>query len=460
MNVAYESTKSLVSNSPTGDYSEHSQFADGRFISAAQNFEDVMLWRALGDIQGGLYIDVGACDPVAESVTWAFYNRGWRGINVEPVKANWQRLFEGRPRDVNIHAALGSKDGTGSLFLVDGGNGLSTLCEEIARKNALEGRKVEPVPTQITTLAKVCRDHISSTIHFLKIDAEGFEKQVVLGGDFERFRPWIMLIEAPTPHNPKGPYLEWEELLIEARYRFAYFDGLNCFYVAEEQWDRLSPAFATPPNVFDGFVRITELEAVAAEKEKTTLAIAERDSFEQQLIAAHKEVATEKERVVRAIAERDSFEQQLIAAHKEELATEKERVVRAIAERDSFEQQLIAAHKELAAEKERAVRASAERDSLEQQLYEVDRTAAWLGRERQKLIFHNAELKRTNEELSRANEELSRANEELSRANEELSRANAALASDFDAWRNRLYRSASWRITGPLRRIARALGRR
>ena len=32
-------------------------------VSYAQNFEDVMLWRALGDRPAGFWIDVGAADP-------------------------------------------------------------------------------------------------------------------------------------------------------------------------------------------------------------------------------------------------------------------------------------------------------------------------------------------------------------------------------------------------------------
>ncbi len=36
------------------------------FISHAQNFEDVILWRALKHVQNGFYIDVGAQDPVIE----------------------------------------------------------------------------------------------------------------------------------------------------------------------------------------------------------------------------------------------------------------------------------------------------------------------------------------------------------------------------------------------------------
>ena len=42
------------------------------FISYAQNFEDVMLRRVLKHVENGFYIDVGAQDPSADSVTKLF----------------------------------------------------------------------------------------------------------------------------------------------------------------------------------------------------------------------------------------------------------------------------------------------------------------------------------------------------------------------------------------------------
>ena len=39
------------------------------FISYAQNYEDVILWRALRDVERGFYVDVGAADPQVDSVT-------------------------------------------------------------------------------------------------------------------------------------------------------------------------------------------------------------------------------------------------------------------------------------------------------------------------------------------------------------------------------------------------------
>jgi hypothetical protein len=48
------------------------------FTSYAQNFEDVLLWAALKDVNSGFYIDIGVQDPEKDSVSLAFYEKGWR----------------------------------------------------------------------------------------------------------------------------------------------------------------------------------------------------------------------------------------------------------------------------------------------------------------------------------------------------------------------------------------------
>ncbi|HZY84782.1 MAG TPA: hypothetical protein VFE78_08120, partial [Gemmataceae bacterium] len=52
-------------------------------ISYAQNGEDVLLGRLFGGQPDGFYVDVGASDPTDLSLTRHFYERGWRGVNVE-----------------------------------------------------------------------------------------------------------------------------------------------------------------------------------------------------------------------------------------------------------------------------------------------------------------------------------------------------------------------------------------
>ena len=82
------------------------------FISYAQNYEDVMLWRALKHIDKGFYVDVGANDPIIDSVTAAFYERGWRGINIEPMRSYHEHLCAARPLDINFRLPRPTRKGS------------------------------------------------------------------------------------------------------------------------------------------------------------------------------------------------------------------------------------------------------------------------------------------------------------------------------------------------------------
>ena len=170
------------------------------FISYAQNFEDVMLWRALRHVENGFYIDLGAGHPDDFSVTRAFYDRGWRGINVEPT-SRIMRLAGARPRDVNIHAAVGHRADKLTLFVVEDNKDISTLDPMIAEEHRIAGWTIGESQVPVVTLADICREHVRTDVNFLKIDVEGAERDVLLGADLERFRPWIVIVEATAPNR-------------------------------------------------------------------------------------------------------------------------------------------------------------------------------------------------------------------------------------------------------------------
>lgn len=227
-------------------------------ISYAQNFEDVILWRALGKIESGFYIDVGACSPDEHSVTRLFSERGWRGLNIEPNAQHYRDLEKRRPRDINLRIALAECSGKMPMHFF-GTTGLSTLDETIAtRHRASYPENVDVV--EVRPLRSVWSEHVPNDqpVHFLKIDVEGFERQVLAGCDWKAQRPWVVVIEATSPLSPEPSHLAWEHLLIDAGYRAVYFDGLNRFYLARERED-LASAFGAPPNVFDDYILFAQV---------------------------------------------------------------------------------------------------------------------------------------------------------------------------------------------------------
>ncbi len=89
----------------------------------------------------------------------------------------------------------------------------------------------------MTTLAELCERHGVGAIDFLKIDVEGAESDVLLGGDWKRFRPKVIVAEAVSPMASEPSWQEWEPFLLAQGYQFALFDTLNRFYVAQEHPD-------------------------------------------------------------------------------------------------------------------------------------------------------------------------------------------------------------------------------
>lgn len=216
------------------------------FISYAQNFEDIRLWRVLKNIENGFYIDIGANDPSHDSVTRAFYEHNWTGINVEPVQAYFDALCQQRPKDINLQCVAG-ETAEALTFYGIADTGLSTLDPAIAQQHKDAGMHVQTQTVTSRTLASICEEHVKGPIHFLKIDVEGHEETVLRGMDFVQWRPWIMLIETPWNRDQT-----WEKIVTEAGYHPVLFDGINTFYLAEEHLN-LKPAFEIPPCNLDDF---------------------------------------------------------------------------------------------------------------------------------------------------------------------------------------------------------------
>ena len=214
-------------------------------MSYAENHEDVLLDRLFPGRDDGFFIDVGANEPVFNSVTKHFSTKGWRGINVEPGAVEFAKLCADRPSDINLNVGLSDREGTLTFHEAPDRTGWSTFSDD--RASGFHLVDVHSVRRQVpvTTLARICEQYAPATIDFLKVDVEGLEAAVIAGGDWNRWRPRAVVVEANEPDL-------WEPTLLEADYLFAAFDGLNRYYLRREDEDLL-PRLAVPVNVLDGY---------------------------------------------------------------------------------------------------------------------------------------------------------------------------------------------------------------
>jgi len=331
--------------------------------SYAQNFEDVLLWRALRHVEQGTYLDIGAQDPVQDSISLAFYEAGWRGTHVEPTPFYANKLREARPDETVIEAAVSNSPGT-IKFHEFPNTGLSTGKPKIATHHVEHGYATRAIVVPTLRLDQLLER--TGEVHWMKIDVEGMEADVLESWGESPVRPWVLVIEATVPNSQVPSHHEWHDLVVSRGYREVHFDGLSRYFVHEAH-DDLAGCFCSPPNVFDGFQATARHFSTAMlsrlNAEQTAELQQQITSLEQRLnaaIAAERDGLSETERLNEELLattqrlnnERRESELELRLAHQIEL-------FEAGREREAASAAIVTTAKELARQEERAAQLGA-----------------------------------------------------------------------------------------------------
>ena len=185
-------------------------------ITYAQNFEDVRLWKALAHLDARVYVDIGAGHPTSLSVTQLFYDRGWRGINVEPGP-NFSALAHERSGDINLNLAVDTRDGFAKFYVAEPFPDLSSLKREAPSADPTHVARIETVQVETSRLDTILTTHLGDrAIAFLKVDTEGTEFDVLSSNDWNRYRPFVVVVEAIAPGTHTPSHQEWESVLLSA----------------------------------------------------------------------------------------------------------------------------------------------------------------------------------------------------------------------------------------------------
>lgn len=162
-----------------------------------QDGEDLILDRLFDRKPAGFYIDVGAHHPVRFSNSYLFYQRGWRGINIDAMPGSMKPFRRVRPRDINLECGVGSQPGMLTFHRFNE-PALNTFDVEEARiKDRSPYRLVDTVAVEVQRLDVILKRHLPTgqSIDFLNVDVEGRDEDVLRSNDWTAFRPRFILAE-------------------------------------------------------------------------------------------------------------------------------------------------------------------------------------------------------------------------------------------------------------------------
>jgi FkbM family methyltransferase len=168
-------------------YSSHSQFG-----------EDMILRSIFKDKKNGFYVDIGAHHPIYYSNTFHFYQKGWRGLNIDATPGSMKLFKYLRKKDINIEACLGSQNGEEVSFFVFDKSSLNTFDPEMAKKATSLGKVLKTYVFKTKTLEKCLEESVpeNQQIDFLSIDVEGMDEKILRSNNWKRFSPKVIIFES------------------------------------------------------------------------------------------------------------------------------------------------------------------------------------------------------------------------------------------------------------------------
>ncbi len=167
--------------------------------SYAQAGEDRILhylFATMG-IERPTYLDIGANEPVRGSNTFFFYQRGSRGVLVEPEPVLFQKLKRTRPRDTVLNVGLGFSEEAAADFFVfpPAQSGWNTFSYEDAQARRVAGHPYQTVSMPLKRVNTILEETLSTAPDFISIDVEGLDMDILRSLDFDRFAPTALVVE-------------------------------------------------------------------------------------------------------------------------------------------------------------------------------------------------------------------------------------------------------------------------
>lgn len=210
--------------------------------SYSQCGEDLLVQYVfnLRGIEKPSYIDIGANDPSYLSNTAIFYQKGCRGINIEPNPSLINKFIKERPEDINLNIGIGKKEDDFEFYIMDDST-LSSFSKAESEKYVRTGlyKVIEIKKIPVTTIRKVLDKYNNGVFpDFMSLDAEGMDYEILKTLDSDKNLPKVICVEA-ADYSPIGAgkrRIELIDYLISKGYYEYANTNLNAIMVKRDFW--------------------------------------------------------------------------------------------------------------------------------------------------------------------------------------------------------------------------------
>ncbi len=206
----------------------------------SQGGEDIVIDNIFSTKSKGYYVDVGAHHPYRFSNTFKFYEKGWEGINIDPLPNMKEKFDKERPRDFNLEIGISLKSGNLNYYMFSE-PAINTFDEDIAtawlNNETLDhpAKLVDKKLIPVVRLETILDQHLpkNTEIDFLNIDVEGLDFEVLQSNNWGKYKPKLIACEI---HKSIEEILDCEiyYYLVAKGYKFHAKTCLTSFFLRKD----------------------------------------------------------------------------------------------------------------------------------------------------------------------------------------------------------------------------------
>ena len=141
------------------------------------------------------YLDIGVCHPIMRNNTYTFYERGWRGVLVEPNPVFHPLIKKYRENDSLLPCGAGLSNSELDYYAFADRLGYGTFDKALGESRRESGLNCNIKKISIVEINEIIENNFEKYPTIIDIDIEGMDYELIMNLDTEKYPVEIIMCE-------------------------------------------------------------------------------------------------------------------------------------------------------------------------------------------------------------------------------------------------------------------------